>query len=84
MNPTIAIILALLRNVDPKDIKVILAAVVSILDPIMANKGPIIRAAWAIIKKIIPSDQFAGELNVAATQFVQANPSVMGQIHDEH
>jgi hypothetical protein len=62
MSPIVLVIFTLLRQLDPGDIKKLVAEIVGLIDPIIATKGVFVRAAWSVLKGVLVSFDFASAL----------------------
>ena len=80
MNPTIAILLTLFQQIKPEDFAAIIAAIVPLVDKVIATKGPLVRWAWAILKTVLPTPQLATELQTAAAAHLASNPHLAAQV----
>lgn len=76
MSPALTILLALLSRIRPEDVAALVKEVVSFIDPLIAQRGFLVRSAWSILRSIVLSPSLANDL-VKLLSDVKTNPQVV-------
>lgn len=75
MNPLLSVLFALLATIKPEDVAALVAEAVTFLDPLIAQRGIVLRTAWRFIRPLLSSSSLAADVQ-GLLSAIKAHPHV--------
>ncbi len=79
MSPLLSVLFAVLATIKPEDIAALIAEAVAFIDPLIAQRGIVLRMAWRILKPLLTSSSLITDVQGLLSS-IKDHPNVSAAI----